>query len=1048
MASKIRAFDFYLLRVPRLSSEVARKLNGFSNNEEAWNYIVDLLNDPEILDALYLASGDLFEELTHRIGREYSPSVNKILLTLYKYLSRMASRPTPYGKFSGVSLGEFSEFATSIKVSGEFLSTYRMDMGFTGHLSQLALERQDAQSRLIYFTNSTLYETTDYFKYIDFQERDDRRYYHWAKVPKNPLLKYILELSEAGKHFEELADSLQKLEIPKDKALQFLYKLIEIKLLISELEPIITGFDTKDIVSRLKNVDDSTFPISKLLSLENCLQAINCNQVQSFTARKNFKNLTDYPVRNLFQADMLIDCSLNQISKQVAENLASELEELSVLNRSQTPPDLKSFRRKFTARYGDKEVPLLEAINQENGIGYGISQVGDSENNPLIQGLGTRKVDENKNDVQRSIQSIMDRYWPTGTKVTPPLELDHRDLRSLSSANENPIENLPVGFYILGNLLVSKDREMDNGEYRFNLLAAGGVSSIPLMTRFSHLDTKLEAKLKDCVDWEEKHGSETVFAEVVYLPENRVGNILARPKLFKYEIPIIGQSRAEGDFKISLDDLWVSVRHGKIILRSKRLNKQVIPRLSSAHNFHYGMVVYRFLCDLQFQSDSLDLSWGWGKFSNRPFLPRVTYKHIIVSRAKWNISRASIHSVSGTDNKSKIVCLKERFELPDLVSLTEGDNELLVDLRSPLGAEIVLKQLGKRDLVLHEYLFDQYESPVRDAGGAQFNNEIIIPLRVDRPIKGVKFKPDSVQNVKRSFQPGSEWLYVKIYCGVSESDRILSEHVMQLINELKRANLIEKWFFIRYYDPDSHIRLRVLIRKEEGKVPFQQVVDCINQYLGPLINNYAIHRIVYDTYDRELERYGQGNIETCESVFYIDSESILPLLPLFKQAEGEQLRWLMGMLGVENLFTAFGLGIKERISLVTTLRDAFLIEFSGYEKLKYKLDRKYRENRDRIRDFFESSHSNSSIIPINLLQRFNVLKNTIEPIKSLNGNNDELFDLISSLSHMYINRVFTVKQRENEMIIYHFLAKYYQEIAKRNKSGYSTTMSHRNSFTN
>lgn len=595
-----------------------------------------------------------------------------------------------------------------------------------------------------------------------------------------------------------------------------------------------------------------------------------------------------------------------------------------------------------------------------------------------------------------------------------------------------PNENFPLSFYVLGNLLRPKNLEAKKS-YQFNLIGGGGVSSIPLMTRFAYLDPKLKEKLRDCVVWEEQHADGIVFAEIVCIPEGRVGNILTRPSLYQYEIPIIGQCTVHTDFRISLDDLWVSVKQGKIILRSKRLNKQVIPRLSSAHNFHYGMVVYRFLCDLQLQSNCLNLSWDWGKLSNCSFLPRISYKHIILSRAKWNISRTVLKTLTGLDASTKILSLKKRFGLPDLVLLTKGDNELLIDLNNPIGSAIILKELGKHNVMLHEYLFDQYESPVRDGIGAQYNNEILIPLKVvDQSISGIKFETITQrQSVKRVFHPGSEWVFVKIYSSIGESDRILSEHILGLKQELSKKELIEKWFFIRYHDPEPHIRLRFLLRKNDGNIPFQEVVDCINKHLEPAFKKNAVFRIAYDTYERELQRYGDDNIEICESIFYIDSESTLLLLPVFEQREGSHLRWLTGMLGTDHLFAAFGLNIHQRISLLLRLRDAFLLEFSGYDKLKYKLDSKYREHRSRIKSFFDSQDHNDTAVYSTLNNRLYAIQKAIDPMKHPHLADHCLHDLLSSLSHMNINRLFNDKQREHEMTIYHFLIKHYISTTKR-----------------
>src|SRR6185295_7783108 len=95
---------------------------------------------------------------------------------------------------------------------------------------------------------------------------------------------------------------------------------------------------------------------------------------------------------------------------------------------------------------------------------------------------------------------------------------------------------------------------------------------------------------------------EAVFAEIVHLPEGRIGNIAARPVLRAYEIPYLGCSGAALDRQIPVTDLRVAVRGGRVRLRSERLGREVIPRLTCAHNFsRRSLGLYRFLCALQLE---------------------------------------------------------------------------------------------------------------------------------------------------------------------------------------------------------------------------------------------------------------------------------------------------------------------------------------------------------------------------------------------------------------------------------------------------------------
>lgn len=1033
MEPGFKALDFFLLRTPRLPSSVIHKLNGLDSKEAAWDYVNELLSDPEILDAIYFASEDLFHEVTNHHGSEYTSSKSKLLASLYKYVNRMAGRSTPYGKFAGVAVGEVGEVQTCLELSGEYVQSYRPDMAYISYLIGMVSQERPVQDQLTYYSNNTLCEGYDRYHYIEFMERGDRRFYNWAWVEKNPVLDHILHVAKGGARLSELAESLCLYGVERYRAFEYLYGLIEAGLLISELESAVTKNVSAISITRLKELRQRSVPTTTWDILDGFLKKANNRKinVETSKANKHLCELDRGPSKNLFQVDLCMGTSSNQIHRGVIQELTKELEELSVLNSPRSPAELQSFSRKFHERYDDMEIPLMEALDPERGIGYGTASGGVPEDHPLLLGLGTGRANINKAIKNKLIQSIMDRYQSTDTTLTPSIVLDERDIQSFRLETTNRHQNYPAGFYALGNLLTF-GQGIDKGDYLFNVLATGGTSAIPLMTRFAHLDSGLEERLRECVRMEERQQDDGIFAEVVCLPESRAGNILTRPSLFKYEIPIIGQSAVKEAYRIYLDDLLLSVKNGEIILRSKRLNKRVIPRLSSAHNFHYGMVVYRFLCDLQYQSGTLNLSWDWGTLAENRFNPRVSYKHIIVARAKWNIPKEIFQRLKKDDAKYSISILKEIYKLPDMVSLTDGDNELILDLRSPLAAEILLKQLEKNDIVLQEYLFESYQSPLTGAKQEQFSNEIIIPFSANKSLNNIRSKPSIESKIKRTFQPGSEWAYIKIYSGVMECERLLRSQIPRLISDLKKAGIVEKWFFIRYNDPDPHIRLRFLLRAIDGQLPFQQLTEYLNQHLATLLENRIIHRLIYDTYDRELERYGPENMEICESIFHADSEDVLSLLPLFKRKDGKHLRWLSGMLGVDKLLTAFGLDIPMKISLMTSLRDAFLEEFSDYGQLKYKMDMKYRENRLWIEKFFDLAHEDAYEAHAILSKRMETIQEIIKPLDGL--DRDNYFELLSSLSHMFINRIFPIKQREQEMVIYHFLTKHYISMTKRERS--------------
>ena len=103
---------------------------------------------------------------------------------------------------------------------------------------------------------------------------------------------------------------------------------------------------------------------------------------------------------------------------------------------------------------------------------------------------------------------------------------------------------------------------------------------------------------------------ECVVAEIAHVPEVRTGNILSRPHLREYEISYLTNTTLDDDHVIPVNDLMVSVSNNRVVLRSKRLKKEIVPRLTTAHNFSKGTPVYRFLCELQNQGCISALSFN------------------------------------------------------------------------------------------------------------------------------------------------------------------------------------------------------------------------------------------------------------------------------------------------------------------------------------------------------------------------------------------------------------------------------------------------------
>ncbi|NVO10367.1 MAG: hypothetical protein HXX16_10430 [Bacteroidales bacterium] len=279
-------------------------------------------------------------------------------------------------------------------------------------------------------------------------------------------------------------------------------------------------------------------------------------------------------------------------------------------------------------------------------------------------------------------------------------------------------------------------------------------------------------------------------------------------------------------------------------------------------------------------------------------------------------------------------------------------------------------------------------------------------------------------NLKRNFIIGDEWLYYKIYSGPKSTDYILTSILLPLINKLLNEKTIDKWFFIRYNDPDLHLRIRLHVQDIQRLII---VISNFNKEVSPLVDKRIISKIQVDTYKREIERYGEKTMEDSENLFYLDSNCIIKFLDLLDGEEVEEYRWLFGLHSIDCLLNDFGYNLKDKKELLNTLQTSYANEFNLNTSLKYQLDTKYRMYREKIIFFLSSSINNEpELSPIIELIRKRSSAST-EVVKSIKTKliQEEINSIIFSYIHMNLNRLFRTKHREHELAIYYLLYKHH-----------------------
>ncbi|WP_312392393.1 thiopeptide-type bacteriocin biosynthesis protein [Chryseobacterium sp.] len=272
--------------------------------------------------------------------------------------------------------------------------------------------------------------------------------------------------------------------------------------------------------------------------------------------------------------------------------------------------------------------------------------------------------------------------------------------------------------------------------------------------------------------------------------------------------------------------------------------------------------------------------------------------------------------------------------------------------------------------------------------------------------------------MERKFIPGSEWLYFKLYTGVKTSDVILEEIIEPLLNSLFEENLITKWFFIRYHDPKSHLRIRFELNDISN---YNQVIACLNVSLEDYINSGEISGFILDIYNREIERYGEKTIEDAEFLFFKSSDFILKECLYLDDEE----KIIASIFYIDEFLNGLNLPINEKLLWIKNSNDGFKSEFNADKKLNSQLDKKYRLFKPKYLDFLESEDfvDFKNLIKKNLKESEFSIQNIFSKAEG-----KMLESIVQSLFHMHINRIFVSDQRLFEMIIYDYLHRYYKTL--------------------
>lgn len=1035
--------------------------------------LAELAARPEVLEAVFLASPSLYESLALWRAQPDSKKGQRAERALVRYIYRMAARATPFGLFSGCSVGRVDPdpaARTHIAVAPRerYERHTRLDMDYLFALCEDLSKDPAVREALVYRPNSSLYRAGGRLRYAEARLDKKVRSHHLVAVDDNDYLEEALRRASNGARASEIAEALVAFDpegdVSLEEAREFVAELIDSQILVSDLSTPVTGPEAiHDVIEQLSRIPATQDAAARLTQVRGALEALDAHGPGAEPARyeeiaETLRELpTSVEMSRLFQLDMVKPADEPVLGGAVMEEVNRALDLLLRLASDRPIESLERFRKDFSERYENREVPLLEALDEEVGIGFDRSSDVGAEASPLLRGIaiGGPPGGEGTTSWTRVHTVLLGKLHEALVKGARSIEITSQDLDRMAPppapgqppANKSP---LPDTFHAMFSVAAASQEALDQGDFQVLFENAGGPSGARLLGRFCHADASLCRYVEEHLRAEEALRPGAVFAEVVHLPQGRIGNILARPVLREHEIPFLGRSGAPPENQIPVSDLRVSVSGSRIVLRSARLGKEVVPRLTSAHNYSRGSLgVYRFLCMLQGQNTLGGVMWSWGALESAPFLPRVTFGKVVLSRAMWWMTQDEIKALAktkGAERFSAVQKWRQERGLPRLVALVDADNELLVDLENVLSIETFLDVIEDRDRArLAEFFPGPGELPATGPEG-RFLHELLVvyarkPKEATQTAGAGRAEAAAalaaLPPLRRSFPPGSEWLYAKLYTGTATADVLLRDFLAPVVREVMSEGAADSWFFIRYGDPEWHLRLRF-----HGDPASLQgrVLPRLHEAVDPLLSDGRLWRMQLDTYEREIERYGgpEGMLVS-ERLFQVDSEAVLAILEMLEGDEGADFRWRLTLRGIDMLVGDLRLDPESRMRVLRGIRESFGQEFGGGKSLRVQLDQRFRQEWRSLMPLLDPSGDEASEMAPALAvlrQRSERLAPIVEELRELEKAgrlSPSTADLAPSYVHMHVNRMIRSAARAHEMVLYDFLYLLHESRAARER---------------
>lgn len=890
----------------------------------------------------------------------------KIDITNTKYLIRSTYRTTPFGLSSAVLEGKFLNCNENKVIKSKFKKILRPDYEWICSLiSDLELDLKEnllIKKGVFYDENVFIHKlwTSCFNKETNVNQK---KYINF-----NKSLKLIFEYmnDDNYKSISKVIDMLYKesnYKISRDFIYDYIKQLLKQEYLISNLRiPLIYQDQLSIIIERL---DEYKIHLEKMKLLKEINRLIkNYNQLyvgdgenllyQIVTLMKDL-----YPIDNPIHIDMYNDSKI-----VLSDKVKDDLEEfINFLSKWASRNNYYQFINKFKDFYGNNAVKFLDLIDDQRGLG--VPKNDDKENLVL-------------ND--QIMLSFMDCI----------IKGEYKDIVDISYM-EDDIYNC-INKDVKGELACYLIQE-NNEKYTYIISPLAGSYDIGKSRgRFNHIIKNGNSDKDD-----------TFFdhVELCFFPKSaHHGNVMLCDSNYDNYLELGSHTIIEGKNRIDIENVYLMVLNDKLYFINRENNHFLKFHTSNMFNIQAYPQELKFLLEISHGQDFSHLTLQKTLIHIITHLktttPRIMYKNFILYPKSWYIP---IKLFDKNESKksfqyflNEIELLIDKLKIPEYIVAGALDQKLLLYTKKENHLKILYNMIDNNDGIrVEENIFDN-NLIIQDKYNNSYVGEFIFDF--DLTLHKMKARKLDVNYINYQYISQNksmfcdQWLSMKIYINEKLMNQFIVEELSTFIEYMCQSNICQNYYYLRYRDPKSHIRLRLSGNTAE-------IMKRVNKFIMKQKIKGNIYDFIIDSYDPEIHRYGgEKCIKYAEKFFEWSTNDAIYRLKLYiKNSQKFDLNFLF-------------------LESAMKIYQIFTVDFFEIEKFLegYKLDREkinlYNKYKNDLKELISDKNNLNILIDKNYIHSLNLYSNLIQ-----DKNIDKKKEIVNSLIHMSFNRLIGVNRK-------------------------------------